>query len=691
MSNHHSSSISSDPTTSNQSPEPNHSSRQRERIIAVIVVAIGAVLLSVLILGRFSFAYLPVQAAVLNPEMAAIDEAYDLWGQSITTAEAESLLATEQGRQALSPANGAVQITNELVQLGRETFYQETFNSERFFTDVVGWLEGGIRLGDYISAIVGLAGRGTDNLQVRLSRDVTVGGQTFEQGTVLNTGLDVAPGSLLPMGAQVSYDRGRIRLGLTCAVCHSAFDPVSGEVVDGVTNQNLNAGLILAMASNSAAYFTHTGVDVREMIDGDEVMTLPDGTQQALPDRQALEDAVDAELLAWPPGSFDTTTDLVNNPVRVPDSFTRGDHPFAWTGNQVVGPFRGLSTLNNNVFTVGADTLSDAETIAVLYDLDPEEYRAIVLRNASYDPIRYDPATETRPPSELIEAQGHWSPIATFADGLPLPTFPQSSLMSLISFVAGTPGSFVWQENNAMSAFQDRLIAPPPPQIADLSVRERGRQVFSSAGCVSCHAGAALTNNTVLPIAEVGTAPTRARSLAAIWEQLAPPQTQSFDTPIPVPEDARVLEVPLDDVDWDQIELAWAADGEGGYKVKGLLGTYWNAPYLHDGGVAVGDNIETEVGVPATLMSNVRVNPANSLLGLIDRQLRDRIIQANREAGLEAVDVQGIGHEHWVDEAAGFSAEDQQALIQYLLWPSDLPIPVETEANEAASELVASN
>ncbi len=33
---------------------------------------------------------------------------------------------------------------------------------------------------------------------------------------------------------------------------------------------------------------------------------------------------------------------------------------------------------------------------------------------------------------------------------------------------------------------------------------------------VSCHAGAALTNNTILPIAEFGTAPTRARSLAEV-------------------------------------------------------------------------------------------------------------------------------------------------------------------------------
>jgi hypothetical protein len=347
MSNRHSSSISSDATAASHSSQHRRSSRRRWRILSFIVLAFVAALLSILALGRFNFVYFPPQTAVLNSEMAVIDEAYDVWGQSIANAAAQSLLATEQGQQILSPVNGAVQITDELVQLGRETFYEETFNSERFFTDVVGWLDGGIRLGDYIQAIVALAGRGTDNLQIRLSRDVTVGGQTFERGTVLNTGIDVDRGAFLPVGAKMSYDRGRIRLGLTCAVCHAAFDPDSGKVIDGVTNQNLNAGLILAMASNSAAYFTHTGVDVRELLQENEVMTLPDGTQQPLPDRQTLEDAVDAQLLAWPPGSFDTTTDLVNNPVRVPDSFTRGDHPFAWTGNQSVGPFRGLSTLNN--------------------------------------------------------------------------------------------------------------------------------------------------------------------------------------------------------------------------------------------------------------------------------------------------------------------------------------------------------
>jgi hypothetical protein len=655
--------------------------RRWQRGLTFLVIVLLAALLAVLALGQFSVAYLPPQVAVLNAEMADFDEAYDFWGESITAAEAEALLATVEGQQMLSSANGAVPISDELVQLGREVFYQESFNSERFFTDVVGWLDGGLRLGDYIRAIIGLAGRGTDNLQVRLSRDVTVGGQTFEEGTVINTGIDVARGSFLPVGAKVSYDRGRIRMGLTCAVCHAAFDPNSGQIIDGATNQNLDAGLILAMATNSAAYFTHTGVDARELPPGDQVMVLPDGTSEPLPDAQALEDAVDAQLLAWPPGSFDTTTDLVSNPIRVPDSFTRGDHPFAWAGNQAIGPFRGLSVLNNNVFTVGADTLADADKMEILHDFDPELYRAILLRNAAYDPLRYDPTQETRLPSGLIEAQDHWTEAATLADGIQLPTFPNPSLMSLISFVAGTPGAYVWQENNAMSAFQDRLLAPPPPDVADRTVRERGRQVFLSAGCVTCHAGSALTNNQILPLAEIGTAPTRAMSMEGVWDQLAPPQTQSFDTPIPVPAGARVIEAPLDRVDMDQLRLAWVADGEGGYKVKGLLGTYWNAPYLHDGGVAMGADLETEVGVPGTLIAHVPVDPANSLLGLIDRQLRDRIIQANLGAGLdEAVDVQGIGHEFWVDAEAGFSAEDQQDLIQYLFWPGDLPAPTAVEA-----------
>ena len=60
---------------------------------------------------------------------------------------------------------------------------------------------------------------------------------------------------------------------------------------------------------------------------------------------------------------------------------------------------------------------------------------------------------------------------------------------------------------------------------------------------------------------------------------------------------------------------------------------------------------------------------ANSLRALVDRQLRARTIRANQaDEDLVRVHVQGVGHEFWVDEAAGFSRADQDALIQYLLW-----------------------
>jgi hypothetical protein len=49
---------------------------------------------------------------------------------------------------------------------------------------------------------------------------------------------------------------------------------------------------------------------------------------------------------------------------------------------------------------------------------------------------------------------------------------------------------------------------------------------------------------------------------------------------------------------------------------------------------------------------------------------------------LSHFNVSGIGHAQWVDEQAGFSAEDQNALVHYLLYldhdetPSEGPAPV---------------
>jgi len=99
-----------------------------------------------------------------------------------------------------------------------------------------------------------------------------------------------------------------------------------------------------------------------------------------------------------------------------------------------------------------------------------------------------------------------------------------------------------------------------------------------------------------------------------------------------------------------------------------LIGLHWTALYLHDGGVAVGPNPEKDLGVPGTLQRGVEPDPFHSLRALVDRRLRQKVIAANRASkDLQAMHVAGIGHEFWVDEAAGFTKEDQENLIHFLL------------------------
>ncbi len=142
-----------------------------------------------------------------------------------------------------------------------------------------------------------------------------------------------------------------------------------------------------------------------------------------------------------------------------------------------------------------------------------------------------------------------------------------------------------------------------------------------------------------------------------------------LNTPVPLPNGARALKVPTDLFDKEQIKLAFAhGDSEGGYKVPSLIGLYWTAPYLHDGGVAVGKDAKTQLGVTATLMKGIQPDPTNSIRALVDKKLREQVVNANRSSkDLQSVHVQGIGHEFWVDSSTGFTEKEQEALIKYLL------------------------
>lgn len=169
-------------------------------------------------------------------------------GKAISIAEAASLLQTPEGREQLRAENGAVAVTDDLIALGRKAFYSETFGNEVFFTDVTGILDGPLNIGNLTKAIASLGGKHTTNLQVSLDRDITLGERTFKAGTLLNTGLDVAAGSLVPLGIQTHINKGKIRVGVTCAACHAAVDKNTGRILEGAPNNDLDTGLILALA-----------------------------------------------------------------------------------------------------------------------------------------------------------------------------------------------------------------------------------------------------------------------------------------------------------------------------------------------------------------------------------------------------------------------------------------------------------
>lgn len=617
----------------------------------------GLVLLAVTFLAvwfvELEYAYEPPPENVAAaPRLAA--PAFDLWGRGFSRQEADRLLATAEGRELLSPSNGAVPIDEAVLAKGRRAFYTETYRNELFLTDVVGFLDGPLDLWAFAKALALLAGRGTTNLQVALSKDADIAGRAFHAGDVVDTDLDVPRGAFLPLGLKLFSSHGRIRVGVTCALCHAAVDRASGKVVEGAPNADFQAGLLLAMGTNSAAYVANTDAKPAK------------GPNEEPPSAAQLETAVDAVLRRWPPGFFDSTIDQTADPSQIPDSFTFGGHPYGWTGFASSGPFHGLTALGNNVHGQNSDATSQLHLTRLLFDLDPEAYLALVLRNAPDRGLRHDPASGL-PPSRLVARFAPAPGMPALNDIIRSPDYPRVSSVVPDGVMISKPGRRVWELNNAISAFQNTLAPPPPPGPTPHAAA--GRTVFERAGCADCHAGPRHTNNRLVPAPDIGTEPTRALAMQKTEPLYEPnPNIPAFDTPVPPPPGAKTVAVPPG-LEPDQARLAMAYGNAGGYKVKGLTGLRLTAPYLHDGGVAVGPDPAVHLGVPGTLGQGVAPDPANSLRALVDRELRAKAVRANQaDADLVRVHVQGVGHEFWVDEAAGFTRDEQDALIQYLLW-----------------------
>lgn len=635
-------------------------------LLGLVLALVGAVGIA-LTLQR-DYAPMPLDSEILNPERLPLAAAYDILGRAVPSAEAETLRTTDEGRRLLLPASGAVAIDEALVRQGREAFYRETWGNEIFLSDVVGLFDGAVSSLELALSLAELRGGGTTDLRVRLSRDVKVGLRQYRAGEIVSTGLDVPRGEYVPLGLRMFYDRGRVRVGVTCALCHASVDPASGRVVEGVPNTDLASGLLLALSANPSALFPQTGIGSLNAYGTrpDNIVRTSTGRSEILPDPEGLEPAVRAMLGAWPPGSFDTTIDAANNPTSIPTLFTAGAHPYGWSGQAAIGPFRGLSALNNAMHGLGADTMTAAVAAPQLLGIDTEIYLGTILQRAVSPDFRFD-TRDGRKPSELL-----WTADPT--QGSPgvtrlvvMPSFPAATYLTTNSLVMTRPGETVNRLNDALSAFQNRLRPPPLAGPPPAAVIERGRAAFDRAGCLACHSGPALTSNRVWPASVIGSEPSRARAYLRTEAGIGKPVVFAPDTPVPLPDEPRLLPVPVPDE--GQLKLAWGHNRTGGgYKVMHLQGLRWSAPYLHDGGVAMGPDPERVAGVPATVMAGRAPDPRNSLRALVDRGWRARVVAANRDSTeAKLARVTGEGHAYWVDAEAGFSDEDRDALVAYLL------------------------
>lgn len=547
-------------------------------------------------------------------------------------------------------------------------FYKETFGNEVFLTDIMGIVNGPLTMMNIAKAVISLKGKGTTNLQVELAEDVTIGGRTYKKGEKIDTGIDVPKGSYLPLGMPVVWDHGKLRIGISCAACHATVDPKTKKVVEGAPNNDLNAGLIMALATNSAAYFTHADIKSlkRYIRSVDRTVVDSKGKKSPLPDPQLLEKEVDRIFASWPRGNFDSTIDMKANPSQIPDSFTLGDHPYGWSGFAAAGPFRGLATFSNNVHAQNADSLAQSELSEALFGIDREVYIGTILQNAANPTFRYKPNRNEKP-SEFFAKVDPTPGVVGVNKLVAPPQFPKVSLVAPDGLVVSEPGYRFNEQNNAVAAWQNTVN--PSPRNAKMDARRmaRGRDVFVQAGCIRCHAGAYFTNNRIVAAEVVGTEPSRAQALKKTEKVFAEAVFYAPDTPVPVPKNAEVLKVPTEQLDKQQIRLAFAhGDSKGGYKVPSLIGLSWSAPYLHDGGVAVGPN--GELGLTGTLRKGIVPDARNSLRALIDRTVRKQVIRANAsDRQLRAVHVSGDGHRYWIDPQAGFTKEEQEAVIDYLL------------------------
>ncbi|MBD2440133.1 di-heme oxidoredictase family protein [Nostoc sp. FACHB-110] len=646
---------------------------------------------------------------------------YDYFGKLLSPRQAAYLVKQKR----LNPRDpvsyqkiGAVEITDELIKQGEDIYFNRKIGDNFGLQAVFGLAQGlSTILPEIQTAVVQLNGQPTTNLQITLQKNLTLGSRTFHIGDVINTGLKVEKGSKFPLG--LLPDEKTQTIGISCAVCHASVSN-EGKRLAGVPNGELAIPLFIALAPNSSAAFArlNTQLDPNNPLNlnplnpqyqgNGKTIIDSEGNLVELPDPQKLEDAFDDAVLDVPFGHFESSPDGIDDTTQIPSGFTLGNHPYTADGGFAVGSFNGLSVFNSAVHSSEINLLAAAQLSEKTLGIDSEVYIGTFLQNAA-DPRFRLPDGEPIKPSEWLRQQQQQLgiPFAELEDQISAPDAgnypnlnPSLATFNGLFFSPNTnkagdiaSGKFFFAAN-AMSAFQNSLVPPANRSqenwkaLKNGSVR-RGAKVFQQANCATCHIPPFFTDNKIHPVEEIGTNSARAKSRLGLNKLLVEPKLYSYDTTVPVSANATVLDVPTEGISATPTTLPTGILPKGGYKTTTLRGLYFSPPYLHDGGVAVrqgslkvfGDGrfqvIDPKgLGLTGTLSQGLPADSASSLRALLDRRLREQVVSANKKnpaLSPQRSNLDGTGHEFYVDYQSGFSSQQQTDLINFLLALDDDP------------------
>ncbi|MEO7850893.1 MAG: hypothetical protein ABIR94_01395, partial [Rubrivivax sp.] len=366
------------------------------------------------------------------------------------------------------------------VTNGRAVFRFETFNNERFWTDALR-LPAGILATNFTPIKA---------LQAGLSVDVEALPLATQQAIAREVATDLSPANapllnsvattvtlinanaVIGIAAKDSNGNGTIdvgagdKAGATCALCHTITDnsvfqlPGGGSIgrrLDGRANHNLNFGALLALGTNTRAYYPVLQLALTAN-GGATLGRAPTGLTETSTEAQV--DAYVSNPAFYPVGMFDDTPDGNGDPMHNSALF-RTDLAAPW-GTE--GAIAALDNFGNLVYTALLDPtfLTTAGGRAFLTTLGG-----------------------TAAGNEIVD--DYISVLnATGVTGYPYVTISTTGMPGTETHPLG--GRVDDAKLVDMNGYLNSLAAPPGVTTAAAAPAvARGRELFRTVGCTGCH------------------------------------------------------------------------------------------------------------------------------------------------------------------------------------------------------------